>query len=58
MCAYISKTNRHVIIIIIIIIMMGVELTEARAGCAHDGGERKVGLALASAALLTLRSGL
>ena len=36
----------------------GVELTEARAGCAHDGGERKVGLALASAALLTLRAGL
>ena len=40
------------------VLVLGVELTEARAGCAHDGGERKVGLALASAALLTLRAGL
>ena len=40
------------------VLVLGVGLTEARAGCAHDGGHLRVGHAVASAALLTLRSGL
>ena len=40
------------------VLVLGVGLTEARAGCAHDGGDLRVGLALASAALLTVRAGL
>ena len=28
------------------VFLLGVGLTEARAGCAHDGGEGKVGLLL------------
>ena len=35
-----------------------VVLTEARAGCAHDGGHLRIVHAPASAALLTLRFGL
>ena len=40
------------------VLVLGVGLTEARAGCAHDGGHLRIVHAPASAALLTLRSGL
>ena len=39
-------------------LVLGVVLTEARAGCAHDGGHLRIVHAPASAALLTLRFGL
>ena len=40
------------------VLVLGVGLTEARAGCAHDGGHLMIVHAPASAALLTLRFGL
>ena len=42
----------------VLVLVLGVALTGARAGCAHDGGHLRIGHAPASAALLTLRFGL